>query len=323
MKNVISILISLILMLFPSLEISSADTVTQLACASNNIGEITEIIPANPRLMVTGYELSEKYLIPGETITISISIKNTSKDSSVRNIKLSISDESGDIRTVGMPSDHIEAIKADSEYTWQKEMTAINNAAQDEHKLNVTMEYEDMTGGIYTESETLYIDIKQNIELSFDGASLPSKTLQGENVAVAINLMNTGKAEILNCKAEISIEGFFNAGSVFAGTVPVGEGKSVSAILKTDPEFLGETKGTITIYYEDVYGNKYNQKADIFTVIEEKTDTQASETKTETTAVWDWWIFILIGILPGFILGFLPAWYINDRKKRKDDDLRL
>ena len=36
-----------------------------------------------------------------------------------------------------------------------------------------------------------------------------------------------------------------------------------------------------------------------------------------------WWVFVIIGLAVGGGIGFGVPWLINDKKQRKEDDLRL
>ncbi|MBQ3537167.1 MAG: hypothetical protein IJA39_01180 [Clostridia bacterium] len=276
-----------------------------------------------PRLMVTDYEITEGYLSPEKPSDIKITLKNMNKHISLFNIKVTLLDASGEIRAVDMPSDHIEKIAYGEEYIYEKKLMAVKTASVGEHTLNFTVEYEDGNGIPYTESETIYIDIKQKTELSISGALLPSKAFQGETVNVTISFMNTGKTVLYNCKAEADIKGLTPSGTAFAGTVEAGTAKTAALNFKVGSEETGRVKGKIKITYEDSFGEEYVRTFDIETVIEEKTE--ASDGSEEDKKVNNslWWLFILTGIVIGAAAGFGIPFLIKEKKQRKEDDLRL
>lgn len=276
-----------------------------------------------PRLMVTDYEITEGYLTTEKPSDIKITLKNMNKHISLYNIKVTLLDDSGEIRAVDMPSDYIEKIAYGEEYIYEKKLMAVKTASVGEHTLNFTVEYEDGNGIPYTESETIYIDVKQKTELSISGALLPSKSFQDETVNMTISFMNTGKTVLYNCKAEADIKGLTPSGTAFAGTIESGTAKTAAFNFKVSSEETGRVKGKIKITYEDSFGEEYIKTFDIETVIEEKTEASdgSEENKKGNNSLW--WLFILTGIVIGAAAGFGIPFLIKDKKQRKEDDLRL
>ncbi len=279
---------------------------------------------STPRFMVTSYELSEKSLSPEKSATLSVTFKNYSTTKALYNIKFSLEDPSGDILTVGMPTKYVKSIYAGSSYTWEIELKAINTASIGQHDLQVSAEYEDKNFGSYSSSDTVRVDVKQSVKLKYSGATLPKKVIQGDTQTVTVDLMNTGKSTIYNCTLDFDIDGMQSGGSVFVGNIDPAQSAQGSANLRVDSDTLGEVTGKITITYEDDYGKEYKKTADVSTVIEEKVE-QVSTTEEEEKEKKNplWWLFILIGLLVGGGIGFGIPWLINDKKQRKEDDLRL
>jgi hypothetical protein len=52
---------------------------------------------SQPKLMVTAYALERSYLAAGEKAALTVTVRNTSSGQQVKNIKLSFSEESGEI----------------------------------------------------------------------------------------------------------------------------------------------------------------------------------------------------------------------------------
>ena len=277
-----------------------------------------------PRFMVTGYELSEVSLSPEKTAVLKVTFKNYSSKKAVYNIKLSLDDPSGEILTTGMPTRYVNSVYAGSTFVWEIELKAVNTAAIGQHDLQITAEYEDKNCSSYSSSDTVRIDVRQSVELKYSGAVLPKKVVQGDTQTVTLELMNTGKSRIYNCTLDFDIDGMQSGGSVFVGNIEPAESAQGSANLRVATDTLGEVKGKITISYEDDYGKEYKQTADVSTVIEEKVEqilTSDADTKDKKNPLW--WLFILIGIALGGGIGFGMPWFINDKKQRKEDDLRL
>lgn len=279
---------------------------------------------STPRFMVTGYELSEKSLSPEKTAVLKVTFKNYSTTKALYNIKFSLTDSSGDILTVGMPTKYVKSVYAGSSYTWEIELKAINTATIGQHDLQITAEYEDKNFGSYSSSDTVRIDVKQSVKLSYSGAILPKKVIQGDTQTVTLELMNTGKSRIYNCTLDFDIEGMKSGGSVFVGNIEPAQSAQGSANLRVDSDTRGEVTGKITITYEDDYGKEYKKTVDVSTAIEEKVEQVVTTTEDEKEKKNPlWWLFILIGLAVGGGAGFGIPWLINDKKQRKEDDLRL
>lgn len=276
-----------------------------------------------PRLMVTSYSVDGDSLSPQNEAEIQISIKNQSGTKAVSNIKLSILDETGDIKAKGMGTEYVERINARKTYTWKVPVVVSKKATTGEHHLSVTMEYEDKYYTPYTATDTLTVNVKQSVGMDYDALSLPVKVNQGDTQTVTPNIINTGKSTIRNCKIDFSIEGLDSGGTLFIGEIPAGESKSGSANLRVSEDVLGEVKGTATIYYEDEFGDSYEKTVDLSTNIQETIQIEETQEEEKENNNNLWWVFVLVGLAAGGALGFgIPA-AVRAKKQRDEDDKRL
>lgn len=87
MKKLLSILLSLMM------------------CIGLSVAAFAEEIPDNstPRFMVTDYKIENGFITPSENRTLEITFKNYSKTKPLYNIKLTLSDASGEIETEVCP----------------------------------------------------------------------------------------------------------------------------------------------------------------------------------------------------------------------------
>lgn len=277
---------------------------------------------SKPYLMVTDYELESGSIIPGESRKVSVCIKNTNPSKAVSNIKLSLTEESGEIIPEGTGTAYVAKIGAGETYTWSIALTAANTAETGEHIIKLDMEYESGSNSQFTASDVLRLPVKQSARLDYSGAQLPAKTVQGETVTLTLNLMNTGKSKLYNCMISCNFDFLESGGSVLVGEIPSGESKSGSINLRVSSENLGKACGTVKITYEDDFGEIYEKTAELSTVIEERVDkAQTEETKEKSNALW--WLFVLIGALAGGGIGFGIPYAVYSSKQRKEDEKRL
>jgi hypothetical protein len=134
--------------------------------------------------------------------------------------------------------------------------------------------------------------------------------------------MNTGKCKIRNLKIDFDIPNLESGGTTFVGEIEASESGTGSANLRAT-NTLGETKGTITISYEDEFGEEYTKTVDVETVIEKKVEVKTDEDERNEKKNPQWWLFLLGGTLLGGGIGCAIPLSINSRKQRKEDELRL
>lgn len=290
---------------------------------SNTVPE-EKVDNSTPRFMVTGYELSNDGISPNKTATLSITFKNYSTTKAIYNIKLSLTDPSGEIVTTKMPTMYVKSISALGSYTWKTELSAVNTATIGSHDLIVTAEYEDKNYSSYSSSDTVRIDVKQKVKIKYTGATLAQSLVQGSTQTLTLTVMNTGKSTIYNCTVDFDIENIQAAGSVYIGNIEEAQSTDATTNLRVDSDALGKSTGKIIISYEDAYGNEYKKTADVSTIIKEKVvlneETQEKESENKNNL---WWLFSMIGVIIGAAGGSFTVWLIKDRKQRKEDDLKL
>ena len=275
-----------------------------------------------PRLMTTAYALDKDFLSPGESAKLTVTLTNTNKKRAAANLKLTLTDESGDLEIGGMNTRFVGALGAENTYSFEISLTAAHSAAVGRHSLTLTAEYEDGDFQSYSSADTLYVDVRQPAELSFSGAELPERIVEGDTVTVTVELMNTGKARLSNCRADFEIPRLVGGDTAFGGDLAPGESKAVSANLRADPEQIGETKGKIIISYEDEYGKTYTKTADAFTEIEKKVEAAAAPAQAKKKTL-PWYLFGSAGIILGGGAAFGVTYGIFAAKQRRQDELRL
>ena len=278
---------------------------------------------SNPRFMVTAYDTGGN-ITPSGKSTLKVTIKNQSKDKKIQNIKLSASEDSGEIIINGTGTQYVQSVKAGGTYTWNLEITATKAAQAGIHKIAIASEYEDEYGTSYSASDSLPITVSQPAELDFSSAQLPASVYQGDTQTLALNLMNTGKGKISNCKIDFESDSMNSGGTVFVGDIAAGESKSANLNLRIAADKLVNATGTIKIYCENELGESVEKTAEISTSIEEKpqeTNTDETEKKEKKNPLW--WLFALCGAAAGGLCGWGIPTAIRARKQRKEDELRL
>lgn len=314
MKKIITLLLCFIFMLTPISVFATDGATPEKEIVIDN---------STPRFMVTSYKIANDSISPDSKTELQITFKNYSSTKALYNIKLTLSDPSGEIITTGMPTKYVKSVSAGYTYTWTVEVMATNTATIGQHDLQVSAEYEDKNYNSYSSNDTIRVNVRQPVELSYNGAILPKKVIQGNTQTIAVELMNTGKSTIYNCTIQFEVDKMQAGGSTFVGNIEPATSSTGTVNLRIDDDALGEVKGKITIKYEDDYGEKYEETVDVSTVIEEKVEELATDNDEKEKKNPQWWLFLALGFVVGGALGFGIPWYINDKQQRKEDDLRL
>ena len=278
---------------------------------------------SRPQLIVTSYSLDGKYVSPSKSANLSVILKNESKDKSIKNLKLTISEEKNDIK-FKRETFFVDEIKPKGTYTLNIELTAAKTAEIGEHKLVLASTYEDKYFTSFESSDNISINVKQKTALDYDGIILPKKLTQDDTATMEVNLMNTGKSAIRNAKISFDIDGLETGGVLFIGMIKAGESKTGSANFQVSPSKLGDVKGTATLSYEDDFGKSYCESISLSsTIIKKKAVKSDSDMDKKKSKFSLWWLFLLIGLAIGGGVGAIIPISINLIKKRKEDDLRL
>lgn len=316
MKKTLSLFISVLLclgLLLPCFSAFAQDEEETPAQAVNS---------SVPRLMLASYSIDGGYVSPSEQKELSVTLKNYSSDKAIYNIKLTLTDDSGEVQSDGTGTAFVKKINAGASYTWKQKVSATASAAVGVHKLTVSSEYEDEYYSSFSNSDVLSLSVKQSTELSYDGIMLPAKLTQDSSSSINAVLMNTGKSVIKNARVTLDVPGVTSGGTLFIGEIPVGESKSGTINLLVDSAPVGELKGTATISYENDFGEEFTQNIDLTSSVEAKKEV-ADEEQEKEPKFRLWWAFLLGGLVLGGGIGAAVPIAINSYKKRKEDELRL
>ena len=317
-KNYIKFLLTLLFVFLLSLPVCALATATDTEEETRDMSE--------PRLMVTDFSVGGGFLAPGEKTKLSVTFRNTNAGKSIRNIKLTLSEDSGELAFEGMGTTYVSYIGAGGEYTWETSVTAAHTAQTGKHSITVTGEYEDVYYSAYQSADVLGVNVKQPAALDFDNALLPVRVIQGDTVTVSVNLMNTGKCTVSNVKLVYSVAGLTTGGSTFVGEIPAGESKTAGTNFRVSDNALGDAKGTLTVSFEDPFGETHTKTAELKTVIEKKpvlTVTEEENDENGFIAKIKWWIWLVGGIIAGGLAAFGITAAVYSSKIRQMDEMRL
>ena len=279
-----------------------------------------------PKLIVDDYTAQGDALKPGDTTSITINIYNTNSVRSVRNLRLSFKDSTGDILPVKTSSHICPYIGVNKIYQWEIEVVVVETAKDAPHTINITMEYEDKRGNQLTAEDIIIIDVVQPVRAEYTEPKFPARVTQGATFPFSMTLMNMGKGDIYNALLTFDVEGIASGGSVLIGTLTQGESKEGKINFRVGTEITGEISGQISLSYEDSRGKYYETIIPVSTIIEGKVveiySGEEEESVVENDFPWKT-LAICLGGLSIILLSFAIIIFLKGRRIRKEYEMKL
>lgn len=273
-----------------------------------------------PKVLVHSYHYSKDEIMAGDEITASITLLNTSKTNSVKNMTVTISADEQYLSLLSTTDTvYIEKIGPGKEYTVSFDYEVSNLIPEGQYVLNLAMNYADTKGAGYSSSGSAKINITQPVNVQFDPVYVPEKSEVSDVIELTVNAMNLGKGRIYNVRATVDMDGFRPDGTIFIGNVEAGSMASSSASVTvtglSGQSSYGFTEGTITFLYEDESGNEYSSVQKIATEI--TSPFVASESRKEQDDPSQWWV--ITGIIAAVLVGYSVSAVIPHIKKKIEE----
>ena len=228
------------------------------------IGGDASAVESKPRIIVTGFETDPGEVYAGDTFTVTIHVKNTSRDQTVTNVLFDMQAvESGTeanttyavfLPTSGSSSVYTESIAPGSEYDINIEMTAKTDLSQKPYVLTVNMKYDAGKNIDLTDEAKVSIPVLQKARYDTgDIEVMPASLSVGNQSNVMFSIYNMGKTTFYNLQVKYEAD-FIEGGDTFLGTLKPGETANVDSMLTAAAPSAGETVKAV-ISFEDESGN--------------------------------------------------------------------
>lgn len=289
-----------------------------------------------PKLIIDNYSLQPKMVEAGKEFTLNMSFYNTNATYSVRNIKISLNNETGGSGTNGQNvggsvfipvgssnTFYISSIAPGKTASKSIKMSVVPNAQAQNYVITANFEYEDKNGNEFTANEIIGIPVVQQAKVSF-GEITTNPGMAGEPATVDMDFFNTGKDTLTNFMISVQGDGFSldNGGNYFVGNFAPGASDHFSSTII--PTESGTVKGKLVITYEDSTGETHTEEKD-FSVEAQQMDegtTVPDEEMDQGSGSMGALPFILGGLLIVAIITTIIVKKKRDKKK-KGSDLQL
>lgn len=228
---------------------------------------------ANPRIIVTGYRTDPEEVYAGSTFNLTVSVKNTSRQTAVENVlfnmEATVEGKDADatyaafLPTSGSSSVYKERIAAGETYDMSIEMEAKADLSQKPYVLTVNMKYDTEDQVNLTDVAHVSVPIKQEAKLDTGTAEImPESIAVGEQSNVMFSIFNTGKTTLFNVKVNYESETVDN-GVTYLGNIAPGNTGNVDSMLTGIAPDTGNGVVKAVITYEDEAGNESRYEKDL------------------------------------------------------------
>lgn len=235
---------------------------------------------STPRVIITGFDTVPANVYAGDTFTLTLHLKNTSKRTAVSNMQIDLttptagtSQESSYeafLPTSGSNTLYVESISPNGTADISIEMTAKADLSQKPYAITVNMDYEDSKYSPY--SATANVSIPVNQEPRFDIGTmevLPSDIPVGGQSNVMFSIFNTGKVTLNN--VQVKFEGdSISGGDTFIGKIEPGATGNVDAMVSGEMATMDEGMVKAVVYYENDAGDTFTREEEFYLYVYEE-----------------------------------------------------
>ncbi len=240
-----------------------------------------------PRVIVTGFDTEPKEVKAGTDFVLKVHLKNTSRKTRVKNMlfDLNAPEDGGDEQTTapaflpssGSSSIYLEGMKANGTADIAIKLNAKSDLLQKPYSVELSMKYEDSSGGAVEAASSLSIPIKQDARFEFSDFEINPESFSVDDEAnVMCNLYNLGRIKLYNVKA--TFEGnCIEKEEVFVGNVESGATASIDAMLKGTKASQGPEPVTMTMSYENEEGEVTSETKELMLEVTEVSEAGMEE----------------------------------------------
>lgn len=266
--------------------------------AGGEDGASEETPESAPVILVEKSVVSTGTAKAGEDFDVTVTLKNTSKTKSVQNMVASITVPSADFELKNN-SNTIFIDKLGAEKTTDLSFTfhVGKSTVDGNYPIEVALSYDDSKANTLSSAGTFVVTVEQPLNVKLTMPAIAADLTVGDTVPLSFQVMNLGRSTVYNVRCDVTGDGLVQTKTAFVGNMESGndgEGDSNIFISPMEGENqYGKTTGTVTLTYEDAFGNEHSQEFTFDTSISKKQDDSSKDGGTEKRAM-QWWVSIAV-----------------------------
>ena len=240
-----------------------------------------------PQLLLMDFRAGDgAWIEAGEEATLSLTLANQSATRAVENIAIVFAESTGGLLPARSDTVRVSRLAAGESALVEIPIRAAMDAEPRAHSVEIRAQGAYGAGKDTSVAEKFTVDVRQSVRFAHSEAALPVRVTQGDVSSFTITLMNMGKSPLSNALLTFDVPGLASGGSVLAGDLAPGESKDATANFRvsSDGALAGPVSGTVTLSYEDAYGEYYETILPLSTTIEKKVPLAAASADEEEEA---------------------------------------
>lgn len=283
---------------------------------------------STPRVIITGFDTVPSEVHAGDTFTLTLHLKNTSKRTAVSNMQVDLTTPSAGtdtastyeafLPTSGSNTLYVERIGANSTADVSIEMTAKADLSQKPYAISVNMAYEDSDYAAYTAKADVSIPVNQDARFDVSTMEImPTDITVGGQSNVMFSIYNTGKTTLYNVQVKFVADSITETSS-FIGKIDPGATGNVDAMIEGAAATMDDGTVKAIISYEDDAGNVSTQEETFTLYVSEESydDFDYSDMPVEEESGSSH-VGLIIAIVVIVIIAAIVATVIILKKRRK------
>ncbi len=279
-----------------------------------------------PKVVVSNCTTDVERIEIGTDVTFTISLKNTSPDVALYNMKITYESASGELIPLSSTnSKYISHVSAGGGTSLTFSMHIPKELTSYSQKLIINMEYEDEDAMSYSSNEQVFINIFRPLGFHADSPIVPAEVESGTMANITMNLFNTGKAPIYNVYCKVECRGFLETGTYYIGNIapessatanmnPIAANRQYGPLGDPKAEKYGAVSGKIIITYEDEVGNEYTEEIKMSSTITAPPEEIKEPEIEEIEYSSQWWISIVVLLVLVDGLVIFAAYYFRKHR---------
>ena len=204
-----------------------------------------------PNLIISRYDYGGQVAV-GDTFDLTLAFRNTSTETGVENIVLSLDTTDGLSIADGSNTFYFPALAAGGSISQKVRIQAVPQEKQESPKIGISFKYEYMDGakrGQATASERIAIPVVQPDRFQVSGPNPPGAVLQNEETTITLPYVNKGKGQVYNVEA--ALEGDLEALETHQNLGNFEAGRSGTIDFVVTPRTAGAVSCKVVVSYED------------------------------------------------------------------------
>ncbi len=268
-----------------------------------------------PKVIVDSYTFSKDTIESGDSFTVKITLRNTSKTDTVKNMLVTAASAEQIEMISKSDSVYVEELQTQKTCEVIYEMGIHSAALQGQYSVPITLDYADSKGNTYTGQGSIKIMVELPVKIEIDPVAVPKEIQMGETIELQVQVMNLGRGKIYNVRAVVEADGLRTKQTAFIGDIEAGSALSGSMEVTAEgisgDSLYGKTQGTVTFYYEDEAGKEMSEEQFFETTIMSPLNEKKEEEEPDDTRQW-WVVMAVIVVILFGMIGMLAArrfWY--------------